>query len=65
MIISNDLIDLLFEWDDTRIGSFANDTLHNSCTNDIPSVITKLQVNCFLCLPLITWKLNQVNALSH
>ena len=38
------LIDLFFECDDSEIASYANDTTTpDSCTDDIPSVITQLQ----------------------
>ena len=43
LLLNIDLIDLLFECDDSEIASYADDTTPYSCTDDIPSVITELQ----------------------
>ena len=43
LLFNIDLIDLFFECDDSEIASHADDSTPDSCADDIPSVITKLQ----------------------
>ena len=43
LLFNIDLIDLFFEYDDSEIASYADDTTPYSCVDDIPSVITQLQ----------------------
>ena len=43
MLFNIDLIDLFFDFDDSEIAGYADDTIPFSCAGDIPSVITQLQ----------------------
>ena len=43
LLFNIDLIDLFFEYDDSEIASYTDDTTPYSCVDDIPSVITQLQ----------------------
>ena len=49
------LIDLFFEFDDSEIGSYANDTTPYSCTDGIPSTIKQLQSTAS---KLFSWFIN-------